>query len=87
MRQQYQSASLVLGAEVVTLILVAHAAVSTEVMAKRSMAALMPRFPNSTVVLVANDAAGKPLFVGPKHLVGILGQHRLQDFRWAPILV
>lgn len=53
MAQVYQSASIKLGSEVITIIYVSYAAIATDEMAARALAAMKPLFKNSTVVLAA----------------------------------
>ncbi|HEX6958841.1 MAG TPA: hypothetical protein VF194_12720 [Ferrovibrio sp.] len=87
MAQVYQSASFKLGNEVVTLIYVSYAAIATDEMASRSLAAMKPLFKNSTVVLAAQGVNLAPEFVGPKHLVDFLRGRALTEFKWAPVSV
>ncbi len=87
MAQVYQSASFKLGHEVVTLVMVAHSALSTDEMARRSFSALQPYFPNSVLVLCCQSFDGKPQFLGPRHVVAALNGKTFADFRWAPIAI
>lgn len=87
MAQTYQSASIKLGDEVVTLIYVSYAAIATDDMASRSLAAMKPLFKNSTVVLAAQGVNLAPEFVGPKHVVDILRGRSLTDFKWYPVSI
>lgn len=87
MAQTYQSASFKLGEEVITVIYVAYAAVATDDMASRSLAAMKPLFKNSTVVLAAQGVNLAPEFVGPKHVVDFLRGRSLTDFKWYPVSI
>lgn len=87
MAQVYQSASIQLGNEIVTVIYVAYAAIATDEMAARSLSAMKPLFRNSTVVLAAQGVNLAPEFVGPKHVVDVLRGRALHEFRWAPISI
>jgi len=87
MAQVYQSASIKLGDEVVTIIYVSYAAIATDQMAARALAALKPLFKNSTLVLAAQGVNLAPEFVGPKHVVDVLHGRSLTDFKWYPMSV
>lgn len=84
---QYQSASFKLGQEIVTVVYVSYAAIATNEMAARSLAAMKPLFKNSTVVLAAQGVNLAPEFVGPKHIVDFLQGRSLAEFKWAPISI
>lgn len=84
--QVYQSTSFKMGSEVVTIVIVSYSAVATNEMAVRSMAAMMPLFKNSTLVLAAQVGLA-PEFIGPKHVVDFLKGKTFADFRWTPITV
>ncbi|WP_341705228.1 hypothetical protein [Ferrovibrio sp.] len=87
MAQVYQSASIKLGNEIITLIYVSYAAIATDQMASRSLAAMKPLFKNSTVVLAAQGVNLAPEFVGPKHAVDFLRGRALAEFKWYPVSV
>lgn len=87
MAQVYQSASFSLGNEIITVIYVSYAAIATDEMAARSLAAMKPLFRNSTVVLAAQGVNLAPEFVGPKHVTDVLRGRALHEFRWAPISI
>ncbi|MFN4309344.1 MAG: hypothetical protein ACK4FK_02035 [Ferrovibrio sp.] len=87
MAQVYQSASIKLGNEIITVIYVSYAAIATDEMAARSLAAMKPLFKNSTVVLAAQGINLAPEFVGPKHVVDILRGRALTEFKWYPITI
>jgi hypothetical protein len=87
MAQVYQSASIKLADEIITVIYVAYAAIATDEMATRSLAAMKPLFKNSTVVLAAQGVNLAPEFVGPKHVTDILRGRALHDFKWYPISI
>src|SRR3546814_12576802 len=79
--QVYQSASIKLGDEVITIVYVAYAAIATDQMAARALAAMKPLFKNSTLVLAAQGLNLAPEFVGPKHVVDILRGRALAEFK------
>jgi hypothetical protein len=87
MAQVYQSASLKLGDEIVTIIYVSYAAIATDLMAARSLGAMKPLFKNSTLVLAAQGINLAPEFVGPKHIVDVLRGRALAEFKWHPISI
>jgi hypothetical protein len=87
MAQVYQSASIKLADEIVTVIYVSYAAIATDEMAARSLAAMKPLFKNSTLVLAAQGASLAPEFVGPKHVTDFLRGRALHDFKWYPISI
>ncbi|WP_298723992.1 hypothetical protein [uncultured Ferrovibrio sp.] len=87
MAQVYQSASIKLGDEIITIIYVSYAAIATDEMASRSLAAMKPLFKNSTLVLAAQGVNLAPEFVGPKHAVDFLRGRPLTQFKWYPISV
>jgi hypothetical protein len=87
MAQVYQSASFQLGNEIITVVYVAYAAIATDEMAARSLAAMKPLFKNSTVVLAAQGVNLAPEFVGPKHVTDVLRGRALHDFKWHPISI
>ncbi|MBS4049419.1 MAG: hypothetical protein KG075_23950 [Alphaproteobacteria bacterium] len=87
MAQVYQSASFQLGNEIITMVYVAYAAIATDEMATRSLAAMKPLFKNSTVVLAAQGVNLAPEFVGPKHVTDVLRGRALHDFKWHPISI
>ncbi|WP_300304607.1 hypothetical protein [Ferrovibrio sp.] len=87
MAQVYQSASIKLGNEIITLIYVSYSAIATDEMAARSLAAMKPLFKNSTLVLAAQGINLAPEFVGPKHVVDILRGRALTEFKWYPISI
>lgn len=87
MAQVYQSASIKLGDEVITIVYVSYAAIATDQMAAKSLAAMKPLFKNSTLILAAQGINLAPEFVGPKHVVDILRGRALAEFKWYPISV
>jgi hypothetical protein len=87
MAQVYQSASFQLGNEIITVIYVSYAAIVTDEMAARSLAAMKPLFRNSTVVLAAQGVNLAPEFVGPRHVTDVLRGRALHEFKWAPISI
>ncbi len=87
MSQVYHAASFSMGKEVVTIVMVAEAAVATNEMAARSFAQLRPFFPNSTLVLAYQSLGLAPQFVGPKHIVDTLGGRTLGAFPWKPVSI
>ncbi len=87
MSQVYQAASFALGAETVTIVMVAPSAVATQEMAARAFAGLRPYFRNSTVVLATQQMGLAPQFVGPRHVLTALRGKSLADFRWSPIAI
>jgi hypothetical protein len=87
MAQVYQSASIKLGDEVVTIIYVSYSAIATDQMASRSLSAMKPLFKNSTLVLAAQGINLAPEFVGPKHVVDVLRGRALAEFKWYPVSV
>ncbi|MEK9971542.1 MAG: hypothetical protein VW600_20585 [Ferrovibrio sp.] len=87
MAQVYQSASIKLGDEIITVIYVSYAAIATDEMAARSLAAMKPLFKNSTVVLAAQGVNLACEFVGPKHVTDILRGRALHEFKWYPISI
>jgi hypothetical protein len=87
MAQVYQSASIKLGNEIITVIYVSYSAIATDEMAARSLAAMKPLFKNSTLVLAAQGINLAPEFVGPKHVVDILRGRALTEFKWYPITI
>jgi hypothetical protein len=87
MAQVYQSASIKLGNEVITVIYVAYAAIATDEMAARSLAAMKPLFKNSVLVLAAQGVNLAPEFIGPKHVVDVLRGRALAEFKWYPISI
>jgi hypothetical protein len=87
MAQVYQSASFQLGNEIITVIYVSYAAIATDEMAARSLAAMKPLFRNSTVVLAAQGVNLAPEFVGPRHVTDVLRGRALHEFKWAPISI
>lgn len=87
MAQVYQSASIKLGNEIITVIYVSYAAIATDDMASRSLAAMRPLFKNSTVVLAAQGPSLAPEFVGPKNVVDVLRGRALSEFKWYPISI
>ena len=87
MTQVYQSASIRLGDEIVTIVYVAYTAIATDELAARSLAAMKPLFRNSTLVLAAQGINLAPEFVGPKHVVDVLQGRALTEFKWYPVSV
>ncbi len=87
MAQVYQSASIKLADEIITVVYVAYAAIATDEMATRSLAAMKPLFKNSTVVLAAQGVNLACEFVGPKHVTDVLRGRALHDFKWHPISI
>lgn len=87
MAQVYQSASFQLANEIITVIYVSYAAIATDEMAARSLAAMKPLFRNSTVVLAAQGVNLAPEFVGPRHVTDVLRGRALHEFKWAPISI
>lgn len=87
MAQVYQSASIKLADELITVIYVAYAAIATDEMAARSLAAMKPLFKNSTVVLAAQGVNLAPEFVGPRHVTDVLRGRALHEFKWYPISI
>ncbi len=87
MAQVYQSASIKLADEIITVIYVSYAAIATDEMAARSLAAMKPLFKNSTLVLAAQGINLAPEFVGPKHVVDFLRGRSLHEFKWYPISI
>jgi hypothetical protein len=87
MAQTYQSASIKLADEVITVIYVSYASIATDEMAARSLAAMKPLFKHATVVLAAQGVNLAPEFVGPKHVVDFLRGRALHEFKWYPISI
>lgn len=87
MAQVYQSASIKLGNEIITVIYVSYSAIATDEMAARSLASMKPLFKNSILVLAAQGVNLAPEFVGPKHVVDILRGRALAEFKWYPISI
>lgn len=87
MAQTYQSASIKLGNEIITVIYVSYAAIATNEQASKSLAAIKPLFKNSTVVLAAQGLNLAPEFVGPKQVVDVLRGRALSEFKWYPVTI